>query len=161
MQKFLDILHTVSLEDTGMDPQDILALRDPDSGFDLLDPSPLLCSMRHFINNSGSSHDHYDGICKIEELYNPNDPLLSFDQVKCCVRWLSGVVPIEHNMCINSCIAYTGPYSHLDSCPQCATPRHFPGTNRPQKWFSTIPIGLIIQALYGSHNLAEHMHYLE
>ena len=160
-QRFVDLLRTASLEETGMDPDDILNMRNPEAGFDLLDSSPLLRSIRHFINNSSASRDHYDRICEIEELHNPKDLLLSFDQVKRRVRWLSGVVPVEHDMCPNSCIAYTGPYGNLSSCPRCDTPRHFPETNRPQKRFSTIPIGPIIQALYGSRELAEHMHYLE
>ena len=160
-QKFVDLLRTASLEVTAMDSEDVFSLRNPEPGFDLLDPSPLLRSIRHFINNASASRTHYDGICEIEELHNPKDPLLSFDQVKRRVRWLSGVVPIEHDMCPNSCVAYTGPYDELGCCPRCTTPRHFPGTTRPQKRFSTIPIGPVIQALYGSCELAEHMHYLE
>jgi Transposase family tnp2 len=160
-QKFLDRLRTASLEDTAMDPEDISTLRNPEAGFDLLEPSPLLRSIQHFINNASASRDHYDGIRDIEGRHNPNDPMLSFDQVKRRVRWLSGVVPIEHDMCPNSCVAYTGPYDELDRCPQCTTPRYFPETGKPQKRFSTIPIGPVIQALYGSHELAEHMHYLE
>ncbi|KAH8981090.1 hypothetical protein EDB86DRAFT_2779332, partial [Lactarius hatsudake] len=30
-----------------------------------------------------------------------------------------------------------------------------------QKYFSTVPIGPVIQAFYGSHEIAEQMHYLE
>ena len=153
---------TASLEVTAMDSEDVFSLHNPKPGFDLLDPSPLLCSIPHFINNASTSRNHYNGICEIEELHNPKDPLLSFDQVKHHIWWLSGVVLIEHNMCPNSCVAYTGPYDDkLGCCPQCTTPRHFPGTTRPQKWFSTIPIRPIIQPLYGSCELAEHMHYLK
>ena len=73
--------------------------------------------MRHFINNTGSSRDHYDILHTIERLNNPNDNLLSFDQVKQRIHHLSGVVPLEHDMCPDSCIAYTGPYGELDKCP--------------------------------------------
>ena len=46
-QKFLDRLRTAFLKDTAMDPEDISTLRNPEAGFDLLDPSPLLCSIQH------------------------------------------------------------------------------------------------------------------
>jgi hypothetical protein len=36
-----------------------------------------------------------------------------------------------------------------------------PCTTNPQRCFTTIPIGPVIQAFYGSHDMAEHMHYLE
>ena len=160
-QKFLDRLRTASLEDTAMDPEDISTLRNHEAGSGLLDPSPLLRSIQHFVNDASASRYHYDGIRDIERHHNPNDPMLSFDQVKLRVRWLSGVVPIEHEMCPNSCVAYTGPYDELDRCPHCTTPRYFPETGKPQKRFLTIPIGPVIQDLYGSRELAEHMHYYE
>ena len=67
-------------------------------------------------------------------------------------------------MCPKSCIAYTGPYGELDSCPRCGTPRYIAGdtvNNKAQRRFSTVPIGPVIQALYGSREIADHMHYLE
>ena len=145
-----------------MDTDDILNLRNPEPGYDLVEPSSLLRSIRHFINNTGTSRDHYNTLREIEHQHNPQDTILSFDQAKRRVRWLSGVVPIEHDMCPESCIAYTGPYGELEICPRCSTPRYIAGDNKkPQKRFSTIPVGPVIQALYGSRDIAEHMHYLE
>ena len=100
----------------------------------------------------------------MEREHNPRDVILSFDQVKCRVGWLSGVLPVEHDMCPKSCVAYTGPYGELDSCPQCGTPRYIAGdaaNKKAQRRFSTVPIGPVIQALYGSCEIADHMHYLE
>lgn len=93
-----------------MQIEDIECLRDPGPVIDLEDPSPLLRSLRHFINNAGSSQAHYDGIREIELLNNPSDAFMSFDQVRRRLLWLSGVVPLEHDMCPNTCVAYTGPY---------------------------------------------------
>lgn len=64
-------------------------------------------------------------------------------------------------MCTNSCVAYTGPYVDLTTCPRCDQPRFFLNTTHPQKRFSTIPIGPVIQSLYQSPDMASHMHYLE
>ena len=82
-QAFIDLLGVASLENTGMDPDDILALRNPEPGYDLIDPSPLLRSLRHFINNTSASRDHYDNLREIEREHNPRNVILSFDQVKC------------------------------------------------------------------------------
>lgn len=160
-QRFLDALRNSSIEDSGMLPDDIESLRNPSPVLDLADPSPLLRSLRHFINNAGSSRAHYDNVREIELLHNPSDAILSFDQVKRRLRHLSGVVPLEHDMCPGSCIAYTGPYNELSVCPRCSTTRYFPDTDKPRKRFTTIPIGPVIQAFYGSRDVADHMHYLE
>ena len=128
---------------------------------DLLDLSPLLCSLRHFINNAGASQDHYDNLQAIELLNDPKSKFLSFDQVKRCICFLSGVIPLEYDMCPSSCIAYTGPYSEIDKCPQCQTPWYHPSSSKPQKQFLTILIRPVIQAFYSLHKIAEKMHYLE
>ena len=85
---------------------------------------------------------------------------MSFDQAKCQLHWLSGVVPLEHNMCLNSCVAYTGLYAELNTCPHCPLSHFLPNMNTPHKRFTTLPIGPVIQAFYGSHEIAGHMHYL-
>ena len=161
-QDFIDLIHEAVLDGSGMRDDDINALRNPGPEHKLLDPSPLLRSVRHFINNDLSSRQHYETSRKIELLHNPTDPILSFDQVKRRIQWLSGIVPLEHDMCTNSCVAYTGPYSNLDSCPRCAEPRYIPGsTTKSHKRFSTILIGPVMQAFYGSREFSKHMHYLE
>lgn len=160
-QKFIDSLRVASLDDAGMDPEDLETLRNPGPTPDLVNPSPLLHSLRHFINNAGASRDHYDNLREIELEHNPKDDLLSFDRAKRRIRHLSGVVPLEHDMCPESCIAYTGPYGELDKCPECQTTRYHPETEKPRKQFSTVPIGPVIQAFYGSPEIAKQMHYLE
>jgi hypothetical protein len=161
-QGFIDVLRMASLENSGMQPDDTDSLRDPGPVLDLEEPLPLLRSLRHFINNTGSSRAHYNSIREIEMLHNPSDDSFrSFNQVKCRLRWLSGVVPIEYDMCPNTCVAYTGPYSTLDTCPCCPMSRYFPGTTNPQRRFTTVLIEPVIQAFYGSCDMAEHMHHLE
>jgi len=88
--------------------------------------------------------------------------------VKCLVAKLSGVESIIHNMCVNSCLAYTGPFLELESCPICSEPQYdqfqFQTSNRkdrtPRQEFHTIPIELQIQALYRALETAMHVHYL-
>ena len=73
---------------------------------------------------------------------------------------ISGVVPLEHDMCTNSCVAYTGPYSNLENCPCCAELRYIAGSTKPQKQFLMIPIGPVIQVFYSSSTISKQMHYL-
>jgi hypothetical protein len=146
---------------SGMQPEEIEDLHNPVQAYTLVDLSLLLRSVRHFINNSSSSQKHYEQLRTIEHLHRPNDPILSFDQVKRRVRWLSGVVPVEHDMCVNLCLAFTGPHENLEACACCNEAQYFPGTTKPRKRFTTIPIGPVIQAMYSSRNIADSMHYLE
>ena len=98
----------------------------------------------------------------------PNISLPSYHKAKHLVANLSGIEPIVHAMCINSCIAYTGPFAELESCPKCQEPRYdqfcleaSSGTEKiPRQEFHTIPIGPQLQALYRNPESARHTHYL-
>ena len=79
-----------------MQAEDIDELCNPGQEYTLIDPSPLLHSVCHFVNNLAASWKHYDMMQTIEHLHRPNDVILSFDQVKRCVQWLSGVVCHDH-----------------------------------------------------------------
>jgi hypothetical protein len=160
-RQYSDLLRSASLDKSGMQPEEIDQLRNPDQTYMLADPSPLLRSVRHFVNNSSASREFYESMRAIERLNRPDDPILSFDQVRQQVRWLSGVTPVEHDMCVNSCLAFTGPHETLDACSQCKASRYCPGTTNAQKRFTTIPIGPVIQAMYSSCGVADSMHYLE
>ena len=37
---------------------------------------------------------------------------------------LTGIMPVYHDCCINSCIAFTGDKASLESCPFCGAPRY-------------------------------------
>ncbi|EGN91967.1 hypothetical protein SERLA73DRAFT_12791, partial [Serpula lacrymans var. lacrymans S7.3] len=80
----------------------------------------------------------------------PNLPLLSQYQVKWCIRKITGVNSIKNDMCINTCLAYTGPYSELDICPKCGEPRY------DQNKFQA---RLQIQALWRDEKSATSMKY--
>ena len=93
--------------------------------------------------------------------------LLSYDQIKRRVKGLTGIVPIQDDMCVNTCMAFTGPYKDLDTCLKCPEPRYDPailhssnGTiKKPRLSMTTIPIGPQIQALWSHRLSAEKMSY--
>jgi len=74
-----------------------------------------------------------------------------------------------HDMCVNSCIAYTGPLEKLESCPQCYEPRYQPTpecnednddqdeeiehVKVPHQQFSTLPLGPQLQALWAQEKV--------
>ena len=54
----------------------------------------------------------------------PEADLPSYYKVKRLVADLTGVESVVHHMCVNSCIAYTGPFLDLQVCPICSQPRY-------------------------------------
>lgn len=70
-------------------------------------------------------------------------------------------------MCIDSCIAFVGPYAELDECPMCQKPRYDPiklrlsggRVKQAQQVFHTFPIGPQLQALWQHPDSARQMHY--
>lgn len=71
-------------------------------------------------------------------------------------------------MCINNCVAFTGPFKGVEICPECGENRYepCPGSEsqdllgrRAQREFLTIPVGPQIQALYCTVEGAEAMRY--
>ncbi|KAI5899319.1 uncharacterized protein SCHCODRAFT_02484953, partial [Schizophyllum commune H4-8] len=70
-------------------------------------------------------------------------------------------------MCHNSCVAYTGPYAILETCPECGASRYDPirlaashgRVKVPQQTFSTMPVGPQLQALYRHPDAARAMAY--
>ncbi|KAI6008935.1 hypothetical protein F5J12DRAFT_702302, partial [Pisolithus orientalis] len=85
----------------------------------------------------------------------PDCELPTFHQMKCLLTNLSRVTSIVKDMCINSCTAFIGPLSALDTCPECSKPRYDQGklqwsngrTKHPHAIFHTIPITPQLQAL--------------
>ena len=90
---------------------------------------------------------------------HPDDEVLSYVRIKSKIAKLSGVSPMVHHMCINTCMAFTGPFSNLTECPTCHQARYIGETKIPRRVFHTIPIGPQLQALWRSVEGAQIMHY--
>ena len=97
----------------------------------------------------------------------PDSEVLSYDQVKRRVSGLSGVVTWKHDMCVDSCAAFTGPFADLEECPRCQKPRYDEdelaksnGKKKvPQKVFTTFPLGPQLQSRWRSPEMAQKMFY--
>jgi hypothetical protein len=172
IRMYLDFVRRIekaSLEDDGMKmgPDDLERLRHPpQEKIDLNDPN-LRLALDLFLATSNSSQETYNSVCKAIRRRYPEEELFSYDQIKRHVADLSGVIPLTHDMCINTCIAYTGQFSHLESCPYCNESRYdviqLAATNgkakEPRQQLHTMPIGPQLQALYRSEDGAQSMHY--
>jgi hypothetical protein len=89
--------------------------------------------------------------------------VLTYDQIKRRVAQLSGVVPLIHDMCIKTCVAYVGPFRDLDTCPYCGELHYDPiklaasngKTKVARREFHTMPISPQLQALWHNKDSAQ------
>lgn len=93
------------------------------------------------------SQETYTSVRKAILWRYPNEDIPSYHQIKKYVAELSGVCSIEHDMCVKSCIAYTGPFKELQMCPECGEPRFDPFIKKAHQNFHTIPLGPQLQAI--------------
>ncbi|KAA1473017.1 hypothetical protein DENSPDRAFT_865924, partial [Dentipellis sp. KUC8613] len=145
---FIELLQDATLEKSGLDTDSINRLRNPpECLLDLSDPA-LCYSIDLFLSVSNASEKTYNDARNAYLRRHPEEEVLGYEQVKHQVAELSGVTPIPTDMCPNSCIAYTGPYASLETCPYCFEPRYIlqSGSSRsrcpaPRRIYHTIPVG--------------------
>ncbi|OBZ69088.1 hypothetical protein A0H81_10834 [Grifola frondosa] len=108
------------------------------------------------LENSGLSEEDFHRLLHpAEESLDIEDPILHlsldiFLAIKQKVKELSRITSVISHMCVNSCVAFTGPFKDLDTCPLCAEPHYDPlkpGKKVPWQVFHTIPVGFQLQAL--------------
>jgi hypothetical protein len=166
MVRFIELLKDAKLDGSKMDTEDIARLRCASSEFpsNAFDPN-FLFALRSFFACNNASQETYNRFCAAALARHPEDEFLSYHQVRRRIEQISGVVPITHDMCINSCCAFIGPFEDFTECHICAEPRYESGLSlrgrneRPRRQFHTIPIGPVLQALYRSPENAKKMHY--
>ncbi|KAF8994152.1 hypothetical protein BDQ17DRAFT_1252062, partial [Cyathus striatus] len=157
--KYITAVRDADLDSSGMDPNDVLLLQDAAESAPNIDDPDLRLGLKMFLTTTLASQEIYTlNRDAILERY-PDSKLPSFDKIKWHVKELSGIKPLENDMCINTCLAFTGPFSNLEHCPMCNESRYDPHSKKARQHFSTIPIGPQIQALYRSKDSAQMMKY--
>jgi hypothetical protein len=147
---FVDGLKSASLDDEDLDAETLERLRNPPEGLaDSIDPD-LRLAIDLFLSASNASEENYTSSRKAFLRRHPEDDILTYARIKTKIAELTGIVPLVHDMCINSCLAFTGPFAQLSECPTCNEPRFDPRTELPRQQFHTIPIGPQLQALWRS-----------
>jgi len=157
---FINALHDATLKQSNMQQEDIdrLCAAKPDPCYDVMDKH-FLKAFRVFLSTTNASQATYDGVRSSMLDCYPDYPFLSFGQMKRHVEQLSGTVPISYNMCPDTCVGFTGPLADCELCPMCEKGRYQIEMQDPVRQFITIPLGPVIQALYGSVDTTEKMHY--
>ncbi|KAJ7720471.1 hypothetical protein DFH07DRAFT_760812, partial [Mycena maculata] len=136
---YIKCIQEATFENGGLEIDCVERLRDPiQEPIDISDPD-LRLSLDLFMETLNSSEKTYDGVRSSVCHRHPEDDILTHHLVKKKVTEMTGVVPLLHDMCRNSCMAYTGPLADLELCRVCKAPR-FDETGSSRK-FSTMPLG--------------------
>lgn len=164
-QDMINAIKNATLEDDIHDEDTLRNLRHPPHAAPFVDPITRL-SIDIFLPLSNGSQQMYNAVRLALARHDPNLLIHSYAVIKKKVENITLVTKIETDMCINSCIAYTGPFSALQECPKCHERRHedsHPGSQnrKPRKRFYTIPLGPQLQALWRSPEGADRMRYRE
>ncbi|KAF8521819.1 hypothetical protein JB92DRAFT_3141125 [Gautieria morchelliformis] len=163
---FIRALRNASLDNGDLSEHYLIRLRNPPTHELRVDNPDELYSLKQYIASENASEKTYMKFAQNHNHRYRENPMLSLDQVKSRVAEWSGVVPIENDMCPNSCLAYAGPFRELDRCSHCGQSRYRqlsaqnPRQERKsQQNFYTIPLGPQLQALMRSPESAHRMNY--
>lgn len=119
-----------------------------------------------------ASQNAYEGVIKSTRRNFPEAPgvenCLRFGAVEDLIAAYTGIESVEHHMCPNSCVGFTGPFENLVRCPTCDASRwdeaKLEATHGrlkvPAKIFTTLPLGPQLQALYRDPESARAMAHL-
>ncbi|CDO71844.1 hypothetical protein BN946_scf184939.g68 [Trametes cinnabarina] len=88
----------------------------------------------------------------------PAAGLPSLHKIKARLTFLSGVNAQYYDCCINSCMAYTGPFADLNECAYCRTSR-LDSYGKARRQFMYVPMESRLAALYLHRGTAEKMLY--
>jgi len=144
-----------------MDSETIAALKNPSRTLPEINKT-MRTSIDVYLALYNTSQDVYKRTRKAMERRNPPVEIHSLHIVKKTIQELAGVRAIETDMCINSCLAYTGPFLSLEACTICGEPRYEESASQKRiagQRFCTIPLGPQLQAMYRSPESANRMHY--
>ncbi|KAF9228360.1 hypothetical protein BS17DRAFT_692925 [Gyrodon lividus] len=116
-----------------------------------------------------SSQNAYEHVHHSHHINYPDHAeMLSFSEVKRTIAEYTGVEKIQNDMCLNTCLAYTGPYELLESCQKCTTSHwnqeklHTSNghTKVPGCKFTTITLATQLQAWFHHPQSTREMQYL-
>ncbi|KAJ3803661.1 hypothetical protein F5876DRAFT_84770 [Lentinula aff. lateritia] len=158
-QLYINTLRSIELDQSGLSEAALETLTHPPEHSiefgDSDEEKDILFSLDLFIGLVRASKKEYTSSQAAVPHRYPSSSLLSYAQVKSQIAFLTGIHPITHDMCPNTCMAYTGPFADHKSCPRCDTLRYDLLTNRLRQQFYTLPLGPYIQTLYRDSTTAQ------
>ena len=167
---FIRALQSASLNGGGLGEEAVERIRNPPEGVLAIDNEDDIFSLKQFLSSQGSSQAQYTAWRNNYNARHENTPMLAYERIRAKVAEWSGVHPVIHDMCPNSCIAYTGPFADLERCPyaNCGLSRWdtFQLENSrgkikipAQHYYYTIPLAPQIQSLWRSPKTSAHLNY--
>ncbi|KAF5368205.1 hypothetical protein D9757_011314 [Collybiopsis confluens] len=163
--EFIELLKNASLDNDGLEEHTLYRLRNPLENLpDELDHYTRL-SIDMYLAITHASESTYNDIRDAIQRCFPDAKILSYYKVKNFIADITGVVAVKHDMCINSCHAFTGPFQNLEQCRYCHEPRynpdhlHLTGEKVPRQQFGTILLGPQLAAIRRSSEGAEARMY--
>ena len=125
-QRFISALQEASLDaDNDLDAAARINLQDPiREPFDLDADPHLRAGLEFFLDTTNASDETYHKIRDSTYTYLKNlglpdiekNPIPSLFEIKKAVGQITGVHSMMNDMCINTCMAYTGPFAVRDTC---------------------------------------------
>jgi hypothetical protein len=161
VMEFIRALEGATLEGTHshLDDDTLEHLRNPPRGAPEGLNNPDLClGLDLFLSTINTAQKTYVSAHNAILRHHPDDNILSYKQMKQHIAEITGVVLIVHNMCKNSCLAYTGPFAELPSCPECGE-LWYDSSGAVKQEFHTMPLGPQLQALYRDSQNAQNIPY--
>lgn len=158
---FIAAMRTASLDGSGLSDSVLHRLRNPPRSLRAITPVERL-GLRMYLARGDASEDNYtDHRAAFLELH-PDEPIPSYEAVKNLVAELTGVSALRTDMCVDTCVAFTGPFANCLECPRCNAPRYDPvdferGRLVPRRTFLTFPLGPQLQAMMASAESADLM----
>ena len=172
--QFIQALRNASTAESfaGLGPDALTRLHHPPHTPLVIDDPGIRHSLSVYLALEHSSQDAYARVFRSLQKNFAGAPgvtnFQSFHAVEKLLKVYTGVEPLMHDMCPDTCLAFTGPFAALDACTTCGKSRWkeetLQGSNSrvkvPAQQFTTIPLGPQLQACFRNPESAQDMRYL-
>ncbi|KAF8803010.1 hypothetical protein BYT27DRAFT_7226199 [Phlegmacium glaucopus] len=159
---FIKAIASASLDDehSGLNSITLERIRNPPTSIPSITDNPeMRLGLDIFLAITNAAQGTYTSVRNAILRRYPEDEIPSYEQVKQYISDVTGVFSVGHDMCINSCLAFTGPYKDLDVCPECAELRYNAITKKAHRVFQTILLGPLLQSLRLNEQSSEALLY--
>jgi hypothetical protein len=169
---FVKLLREASLDDpvAKLDDAALTRLRNPYETCLEIDSRAVWHRISMYFALEHSAIDAYESIQRsaMRCLEGKATQIPSYYNVERLIAEYTGVELIEHDMCPDTCVAFTGPFTDLEHCPICNAEHYDPIKLRTRggrmhiarQKFVTIPLGAQLQTLWHDRDQAREMGYL-
>jgi hypothetical protein len=123
-QQLIHEIQSATLDKDKLDEDPLHRLQNPDTELVDISNPDIRLSLDLLMACSNASEATYNGVRKAIILRFPDINILSYYLAKKRVSEISGVESVFDDMCINSCMAFVGPWAGLQECPECSEPRY-------------------------------------